>query len=129
MLIVTVGDHLLLHINSSGHLIRQTLNLVDGPSTPGSTTSGSNSSTNLALPNPFKALKALKSSENLNVEVKEDLGRIQLGEAFDLGLIPLSGRVSAVRLVKHENTLRGLMWSSAELCVSPNCFDRGSVVI
>ena len=108
-----------MHVDSSGHLIRQTLVLTDGPATPPSLPSSSNSSTNLPLPNPFKALKAVKSSENLVADAKADnLGRIHLSDALDLGLLPLMGPISRLRFTIRGNTLRGYAWSTVELSVS-----------
>ncbi|KAF7799424.1 hypothetical protein EIP86_010659 [Pleurotus ostreatoroseus] len=103
----STGDHLLLYVNYSGHLIRQTVTLTDGLSTPRSLPT-SNSSTNLPLPNPFKALKGLKSSENLVAESKDDaINRIDLSRTLDLGLIGLKETISYVRFTRHDDVLRG----------------------
>ncbi|KAJ3534487.1 hypothetical protein NM688_g7130 [Phlebia brevispora] len=76
------------------------------------------SSTNLPLPNPFKALVAFKSTENLNAEAQdEDKGRIQLSEALDLGLVAVNGPIANMQLVRHGDVLRGLVWSDSELCL------------
>ena len=107
-------------MNSSGHLLKQTFTLSDGAPPSHSPHNGTDASANLALPNPFKALKGLKSSENLDFEGKEDghHDRIQLNDSLDLGPIPFSNPVAGIRLVIHGARLRGVLWSDSELSVS-----------
>lgn len=112
-----IGDHLLVHIDSSHHLIRQTVTLVDGLSVPQGIPT-SNSSSNLSLPNPFKVLKALKSSDNLvSKSTNDGVNHIQLGNALDLGPISLTGPVSSMLIVKHGDSLRGFGRTNTDICV------------
>lgn len=107
----------MVHVDSSHHLIRQTVTVADGLSTPQGLPTSSSSS-NLPLPNPFKVLKALKSSENLASKSTDDgTNHIQLGNMLDLGSISITGPICSIQIVKHGDSLRGLGWTNTEVCV------------
>ncbi|EKM49792.1 uncharacterized protein PHACADRAFT_265486 [Phanerochaete carnosa HHB-10118-sp] len=113
------GQITLLHANSSYHLIRQKLILVDGPPSPDADLEQSGSSTHLPLPNPFKAalnLKGLRSSDSLAQDAKDDDGgRIVLTNTVDLGL--LSAPLAAFRVLNSDTLSLALSWSSDKLAV------------
>lgn len=114
----------LLHIDSSYHVIRQKLSLLDGPPSPEAHLEPSGSNAHLPLPNPFKAaLMGLKSSESLAQEKGEDGGRVLLTHTSDLGLLPLSAPSRALRLIDSDTLSWALAWSSEQLNVSSySCF-------
>ena len=61
----------------------------------------------------------LKSSDNLAQEAKEeDSGRILLTNSVDLGLLPLSGAVKALRPFDSASPSLVLAWSNEALSVS-----------
>jgi WD repeat-containing protein 7 len=114
-----LGQVTLLHLDSLHHLIRQKVVLVDDPASPATTMEQAGSSTHLPLPNPFKAaLKGLRSSDNLEQDLKEeDPGRIVLTNTIDLGILPLNGPVRALRTLDTPKLTSVLAWSSEELIV------------
>ena len=104
----------MLHTNTSLHLIKQTVTLSrQTPSGDTDTHLQTSTSAALPLPNPFKALKGLRSSENLTEEEREDeaVTQIHLGETVDLGLLSLKGKVEGIRFDSVEYLASGLVWS------------------
>lgn len=78
-----------------------------------------NSSANLPLPNPFKALTGLKSAENLSVEApNSDSPRISLNDAVDMGVLPLNGQLVELRFDNSSHHLSGWARTNAEVLVS-----------
>lgn len=106
-------------MDASSHVVRQKLTLVDGPPTPEpAALEASGSNAHLPLPSALKtALKGFRSSENLADVRDEDIGRIVLVNALDLGLVPLAGRVQGLRLFASEAVSLALAWSSEQISV------------
>ena len=116
----TPGQLTLLHVNSSQHLVRQKLTLIDGPPTPEDTLEASGSSVHLPLPIPFKAaLMGLKSTDNLAQEAREEENcRVLLTNTVDLGMLPpLNGTVKALRPLDSASLSLVLAWSNERLSV------------
>ncbi|GJE92636.1 WD40 repeat-like protein [Phanerochaete sordida] len=118
------GQITLVHVDAAHHVVRQTLALAEGPPTPSA--DPDESSSQLALPNPFKALKGLRSSENLVAETKnEDTGRVLLTDTLDLGLLPLGVPLQPLRVLESEALSLALAWTHEELVV----FDIGGMAV
>ena len=85
---------------------------------PSEVQSPGSSSLNLALPNPFKAMKQ-KSSDNVSlIPSFASAGRVVLGDKTDAGdLLPL-GTFVALRTHSSGARLRGVVWTDQEMTVS-----------
>lgn len=112
------GQIHLLHVDASQHLIRQKVIVEDKLSRVNSPLPGTSSTTSLPLPNPFKVLKGLKSSENLGDETTNaDPARIRLSDAIDMGLLPLNGQLLELRFDDGQRLSSGCAWSQQEILV------------
>ncbi|KAI0345585.1 hypothetical protein BDW22DRAFT_1426257 [Trametopsis cervina] len=106
----------LLHVDASQHLIRQRIALSDKSSETESPMHASSSNVHLPLPNPFKALKGLRSSENLDLaETENEMSRVSLTDMIDLGMLSLNGPLVGIHFDSTQSLASGLVWSDQEL--------------
>ncbi|KAH8086009.1 hypothetical protein BXZ70DRAFT_956829 [Cristinia sonorae] len=105
----------LVHVTSSGHFIRQPLDINDYPLIEELEENTALPNVHLPIPNPFKALTN-RSAEDLAREDKEpSFERISLGYETEFGAVALHSRTCGIRLFPTANGLKGLVWSQEEI--------------
>ncbi|KAI0088571.1 hypothetical protein BDY19DRAFT_993956 [Irpex rosettiformis] len=109
------GQNYLLHVDMRKHLIKQRVVLSRGTSGTDSPLPIAGSTSNLPLPNPFKALTGQKSIEHLEDIDDDPFVDLNLTDTLDLGPLPLEGSITGLRFDSADYLASGLAWSQKEL--------------
>ncbi|PCH40400.1 WD40 repeat-like protein [Wolfiporia cocos MD-104 SS10] len=117
------SDGTLTLLYSAAHrLVARTLSLSAphaSPSSDGDGDKDAESSTPLPIPNPFKALQALSRERVAEMEAEADgaAARAWLGEANDLGDVPVRGRMCGAQAIDGGGGARVAVWSDGDFSV------------